>query len=124
MIGLEQYVIESGQHWGEWLEPDADSIDEMRQPKPELTSAYTAYSMRLYAEMLDVLGLRDEAKDARAFSDGAKRAYNRYFVKNGHIDAPRQAPMVRALALGLLDGADKDALKCTVVLDFVKQQTK
>ncbi|MBR3271318.1 MAG: family 78 glycoside hydrolase catalytic domain [Clostridia bacterium] len=104
---LEQYVIESGQHWGEWLEPDADSIGEMRQPKPELTSAYTAYSMRLFAEMLDALGLMDEANDARAFSDGAKRAYNRYFVKDGHINAPRQAPMVRALALGLLDGEDK-----------------
>ena len=34
----------------------------------------------------------------------AKEAYNYYFVNDGHITAPRQAPMVRSLALGLLDG--------------------
>ena len=101
---LERYVIECGQHWGEWLEPDVDSIAQIRQPKPELTSAYTHYSMGLLAEMLHALGMEDKAKDCSEFSEGAKQAYNTFFVKDGHITAPRQAPMVRALALGLLDG--------------------
>ena len=100
---LEKYVIESGQHWGEWLEPDADSFSEMRQPKPELTSAYTHYSMHLLSEMLDYAGMGEEAGACREFSEGARAAYNEFFVKDGHIAAPRQAPMVRALALGLLD---------------------
>lgn len=101
---LERYVIESGMHWGEWMEPDIDSITEQRYPKPELTSAYTHYSMGLLAEMLEAVGRKSEAEECRTFSEGAKRAYQFYFVKDGHITAPRQAPMVRALALGLLDG--------------------
>lgn len=101
---LERYVIESGMHWGEWMEPDIDSMSEQRQPKPELTAAYTHYSMSLLAEMLHTVGKDDETKDCAEFSQGAKQAYNEFFVKDGHITAPRQAPMVRALALGLLDG--------------------
>ena len=103
---FEKYVIESGMHWGEWLEPDADSPAEVSQPKPELTSAYTHYSMKLLAEMLRAVGMEQEAAACTDFSEGAKKAYNHYFVKDGKILAPRQAPMVRALALGLLDGAD------------------
>ena len=101
---LEKYVIESGMHWGEWLEPDIDSMTEQRQPKPELTSAYTHYSMRLLSEMLQYIGCTEEAKSCAEFSEGAKRAYNEFFIENGHNTAPRQAPMVRSLALGLLDG--------------------
>ncbi len=107
---LESYVIECGQHWGEWLEPDIDSLTELRQPKPELTSAYAHYSMRLLAEMLHALGNEEKAKECETFADGAKRAYNAFFVKDGHITAPRQAPMVRALALGLLDGETEQSV--------------
>lgn len=118
---LEKYVIESGQHWGEWLEPDADSISEMKRPKPELTSAYTHYSMALLAEMLRALGREDEAKACEAFSDGAKRAYNAFFVKDGHVAAPRQAPMVRALALGLLDEDTAKSVAADLNADAVKR---
>ena len=100
---LENYVNESGLHWGEWMEPDIDFLSEIDIPKPELTTAYTHYSMRLLAEMLREIGRDKEAREYEEFASSAKKAYNYYFVKDGHITAPRQAPMVRALALGLLD---------------------
>ncbi len=103
---LEKYVIESGMHWGEWCEPDIDSGAEQNQPKPELTAAYTHYSMGLLSEMLRSIGMEEEADSCAEFSEGAKKAYNHYFVKDGKILAPRQAPMVRALALGLLNSED------------------
>ena len=112
---LEKYVIESGMHWGEWCEPDIDSMTEQIQPKPELTTAYTHYSMGLLAEMLYVMGKFEEAARCKEFSEGAKSAYNHYFVKNGKILAPRQAPMVRALALGLLD--EEDAISVAAELN-------
>lgn len=104
----EQYVMESGSHWGEWCEPDIDSMTEMNQPKPELTTAYTYHSMKLLAEMLEVIGKEEEAKECKEFAGGARKAYNYYFVENGTIKAPRQAPLVRSLALELLD--EKDAV--------------
>ena len=112
---FEKYVIESGMHWGEWCEPDIDSMTEQQQPKPELTSAYTHYSMGLLAEMLHAVGKNVEADQCEEFSQGAKKAYNHYFVREGKILAPRQAPMVRSLALGLL--SDKDALKVAADLN-------
>lgn len=102
----EQYVMESGSHWGEWCEPDIDSMTEMNQPKPELTTAYTYHSMKLLGEMLEVIGKEEEAKECKKFAEGARIAYNYYFVENGTIKAPRQAPMVRSLALGLLSPED------------------
>ena len=100
----ENYVIESGFHWGEWCESGVDFISEMYLPKPELTTAYVHYTTGLLAEMLREIGRDREADECEEFSRKSKEAYNYYFVKDGHINAPRQAPMVRSLALGLLDG--------------------
>ncbi len=100
---LRKYVIESGLHWGEWCEPGVDGGKELVRPKQELTAAYMHYSMGLLAEMLRSVGRDEEAAQCEEYSEGAKKAYNFYFVRDGHIQAPRQAPMVRALALGLLD---------------------
>lgn len=98
-----QYIIESGLHWGEWCEPGVDGGKELIRPKQEITSAYAHYSMNLLAEMLAATGRDDEAAQCKEFAEGARNAYNFHFVKDGKIQAPRQAPMVRALALGLLD---------------------
>lgn len=98
-----KYMIESGLHWGEWCEPDVDSGKELIRPKPEIATAYTHYSMRLLAEMLRCIGKEDEAELCTEYAEGAKAAYNYHFVKDGRIMAPRQAPLVRSLALGLLD---------------------
>ncbi|MCR4675462.1 MAG: glycoside hydrolase family 78 protein [Lachnospiraceae bacterium] len=102
----EKYIFESGNHWGEWLEPDIDSIKEMNLPKPEIATAYTHYSMELLAEMLFYIGKKEEAEQCEDFSKKTKEAYNFYFVENGKIKAPRQSPLVRALALGLLSETD------------------
>ena len=98
-----KYIIESGLHWGEWCEPDVDGGRELIRPKQEITAAYMHYSMELLAQMLHAIGKEEEAAQCEEYSNGAKEAYNYHFVKDGKIQAPRQAPMVRALALGLLD---------------------
>lgn len=100
---LRKYIIESGLHWGEWCEPGVDGGRELVRPKQELTAAYMHYSMGMLEEMLRHIGKNEEADQCAEYAMGAKKAYNHYFVKDGHIQAPRQAPMVRALALGLLD---------------------
>lgn len=99
----QKYIIESGLHWGEWCEPGIDGSKELIRPKQEFTAAYLSYSMRLLAKMLHAIDMEEEAAQCEEYSEGAKKAYNHYYVQEGHITAPRQAPMVRALALGLLD---------------------
>lgn len=98
-----KYIIESGVHWGEWCEPDIDCSKELVRPKQEITSAYMHHSMMRLSEMLRAINKNEEAAQCEEYAIGAKNAYNYHFVKDGKIQAPRQAPMVRALALGLLD---------------------
>ncbi|MCM1027958.1 MAG: alfa-L-rhamnosidase, partial [Roseburia sp.] len=117
----QKYVIESGLHWGEWCEPGVDGGKELVQPKQELTAAYMHYSMRLLAEMLRQIGREEEAAQCGEYSQGAKKAYHYYFVKDGHINAPRQAPMVRALALGLLDGETAESVAADLNADAIRR---
>lgn len=111
----DRYVIESGLHWGEWCEPDVDGGKELVRPKQEITTAYLHYSMTLLAEMLRAVGGTEEAAEYEEYAEGARQAYNYYFVEDGKINAPRQAPMVRALALGLLD--EETAVKVAAALN-------
>lgn len=57
--------------------------------------------------MLREIGEEEEAQEHEAFAANAKKAYHYYFIKDGHVTAPRQAPMVRSLALGLPDGTTR-----------------
>ena len=58
------------------------------------------------------------------YAEGAKKAYNHHFVENGTIKAPRQAPMVRALALGLLDAEDQKAVAEKLNADVIARDYK
>lgn len=98
-----RYIIESGLHWGEWCEPDVDGGRELIRPKQEIASAYMHHSMRMLSRMLRAIGRHQEAAQCEEYAQGAKKAYNYHFVRDGKIQAPRQAPMVRSLALGLLE---------------------
>lgn len=119
-----QYIIESGLHWGEWLEPGVDGGKELIFPKQEIAAAYMHYSMGLLAEMLNAIGKDEEAALCAEYAEGAKRAYNFHFVKDGKIAAPRQAPMVRALALGLLDEETAQGVAADLNADAVARNYK
>jgi len=110
------FIIEAGIHFGEWCEPgvemDANGHIEIAKPKPELTSAYMHYSMTMLAEMLVAIGKNEEAAQCREYAEGARKAYNFHFVKDNTIRAERQAPYVRALALGLLDDEAQMKVAC------------
>ena len=119
-----KYIIESGIHWGEWMEPDVDGGKELVRPKQEITAAYMHYSMALLAEMLRAIGKAEEAALCEEYAQGAKKAYHIHFVKDGKISAPRQAPMVRALALGLLDGAEAKSVAADLNADAIARDYK
>ena len=82
------------------------------------------YSMSLLAEMLRAIGKNEEAAQCEIYAEGAKKAYNHHFVENGTIKAPRQAPMVRALALGLLDAEDQKAVAEKLNADVIARDYK
>ncbi len=106
---LNQYVLESGIHWGEWLvaesqEPSVtgNGITDLLMPKQEVGTAYTYYSMKLLSEMMAEVGEKEAAERYRDFAEGAKKAYHFHWVKNGTTETKRMAELVRPLALGIL----------------------
>jgi alpha-L-rhamnosidase len=101
-----EFTVETGHHWGEWLEPKEDhfeSIMKLGFPRPEEATAYASYTLRCMSEIANQLGFSEDARRFRAFSEGARRAYQYLFVKNDDIQSDRPAKLVRPLALDLLD---------------------
>lgn len=107
----KKYTYDCFQHFGEWLEPKGvepgNFIINSSLPRPEEATAYFHYQMRCMSEAAEILGLEADRARYAEYADGAKKAYNYLFVKDGAIDTDRQAKLVRPLALGLLEGEAK-----------------
>ena len=106
---FNEYTYEKGIHLGEWLEPEEfrDAVYGTKAKHPEECTAYLYYAMTVMGEIADRLGETEYAAKLREIARGAKLAYHHLFVETGTMDTDRQAKLVRPLALGLLDGAEK-----------------
>ena len=103
----KRYLVNAGQSYGEWAEPadvSAFNWKDFAAPHPEVSTAYTAYVLRLMAEIADELEHPEDASEFRSCSDGCKKAYQE-LVSGGKysLDTDRQAQLVRPLALELLN---------------------
>lgn len=111
-----QYLLDTGMHWGEWLEPGSNVVRDLMkigiQGEPEVATAYLYVSCRIVSELAERFG---HAKDAAYYKDAAekaKKAYRHYAMKDGAIESPRMARYVRPLVFGLLtDQEAKQAAK-------------
>jgi alpha-L-rhamnosidase len=105
---LEAYVVDTGQHFGEWLRPGENMMVEMiRQsvrPPAEVATAYFAHSASLLAGIATTLGEESDALRYGEMAAKARGAYRRAFVRKGgsRIGADKQDDYVRALAFDLL----------------------
>ncbi|MCY3780064.1 MAG: family 78 glycoside hydrolase catalytic domain [Chloroflexi bacterium] len=104
------FVIDTGYHWGEWLEPGhhpmQDMIKNMLFPDAEVATAYFGYSAALMAEIALALNKTADAERFQALADNVKSAYRRAFTEDGLVKSQRQCRYVRPVALGLLPEVD------------------
>lgn len=106
-LAHEQYLWDSGWHFGEWLEPGVD----MDQVFPLLAAAdhgpvgtaYLSRSADELARIAELLGDDEAAHRYFELSANALDAWRKEFVDpDGHVVPASQANLVRALAFGLL----------------------
>ncbi len=103
-----RYAVNYGQSYGEWAEP-ADVFPnrwtDMVLPHPEVSTAYTAYCLRLFAEVAGEMGDTAAAEEYGVLAGQVKASYQamRTLPEFG-LDTDRQAMLVRPLAFDLLDG--------------------
>ena len=107
------YLVDTGFHFGEWLEPDVSSMDAMRQNmtkgSPEVATAYYYRSASLLAKIAAILGKDEDAEKYAQIADGAKKAYRFALTRDGAIESERQCAYVRPVAFGLLEGNEAKA---------------
>jgi len=102
----EQYLWDTGFHWGEWLEPGGEPSDFPKfiaQDKSDVATAFYAWSTRHAARIAVVLGLDEEAARYAQLSAHVVDAWRTEFVSDdGHVSPHTQATLVRALTFGLV----------------------
>ena len=106
----KNYVIDTGIHWGEWLEAGVSTNESMKNVilngVPEIATAYFAYSSRMMREIAEILGKSEDAAKFAELEDKTRKAYNFIEVKDGKITSDRQCRYVRPLYMGLLSEQD------------------
>lgn len=109
-----RYVLDNGQHFGEWLEPGAanlvDGLRSVLMPDSEVATAWFYYMADQMAQAADLLDKpRDKVKYA-ALAKNIRQAYRKYFMPAGKVESTRQCKYVRPLYMGLADEAEKPAI--------------
>ena len=104
----KKYFVNMGQSYGEWAEPvevgGGFRWQDFVAPHPEVSTAYTAYIMRLMSEIAKKLGHEDDAKEFRTYAEGCKKTYQELVSGGAYtLDTDRQANLVRPLYMELLD---------------------
>lgn len=102
-----EYVIDTGFHFGEWLEPGSNMVQDymkaMIYPDTEVTTAWFFKTTEQLAKMADILGHETDFQRFRALSCKLKEVYGHHFLKNGRVLSKRQCKYVRPLSMCLVD---------------------
>jgi alpha-L-rhamnosidase len=115
----QQYIWDTGYHWGEWLEPGSGSnlsigvgmIQHLLFGADYVATAYFANSACLLAQTAEVLGKQEDARKYHALADQVKTAYIAEFIgQDGRIKPDLQASYVRVLAFELAPEELKPAI--------------
>lgn len=112
-----EYIIETGFHYGEWLEPGRamykDYVKALFFPDTEVTTAWFYETTKQLAEMAEILGMKEDAEKYKKLKERLKEAYQYNFLPKGRVISKRQCRYVRPLAMGLLDEKQKkETAKC------------
>jgi alpha-L-rhamnosidase len=103
----EQYILDSGFHWGEWLRPGEHvpwSFFDGLLHGAGLATAYFEHSSRLLSKAAEILGRSADAARYRRLADSVRQAWRTAFVKadGRRIGRDLQDDYVRAIAFDLL----------------------
>ncbi len=115
----QQFIWDTGYHWGEWLEPGrgtavaliTDTLKRALFGAEVVATAYFAHSARLLARIADILGKQADAQTYNAIADRVKAAYIEQMISSdGRMQPDTQAAYVRALAFDLAPEALRPAM--------------
>jgi alpha-L-rhamnosidase len=107
----EQYLWDTGFHWGEWTEPGHhdDHWENLDRDFGIIATAYFEHSARTMLKIATVLGRDEDAARYGVLADRVRDAWRTEFLTvDGEVRSDRQADHVRALAFDLAPEDLKD----------------
>lgn len=115
----EQYLWDTGFHWGEWMEPGGPEPDLFAARSADhgiVATAYYRNTTALMARIADVLGLPEESLALAALSENIRQAWEtEYLDSSGQVTQPSQANCVRALAFDLVSPGRRPVVTAQLV---------
>ena len=113
----EEYLWDSGFHWGEWTEPGSQETTPFwAQDQSIVATAYLYRSTALLARIATLLGRGHDAAKYSDYADNVLNAWRTEFLRpDGTLTLDTQATHVRALAFGLVP----DELRPTIAQRLV-----
>jgi alpha-L-rhamnosidase len=112
----EEFIWDTGFHWGEWLEPGAladqtpAALNAMLEAMlaadhGPVATAYLHHSSRILARIAGILGRHSDEERYTELADATRRAWQAEFLdEHGRLTIDTQAEHVRALAFDLVPG--------------------
>ncbi|MBT2293477.1 family 78 glycoside hydrolase catalytic domain [Paenibacillus albidus] len=102
-----KYILDTGYHWGEWLEPGSsmmkDSIKALTFPDSEVATAWFYHSAKQLSQMAEILHETEDQHKYDELAQNIKKAYQKEFLKRGKVHSKRQSRFVRPVAMELVD---------------------
>ncbi|MZQ85357.1 family 78 glycoside hydrolase catalytic domain [Paenibacillus sp. 5J-6] len=114
--GEQEYLWNTGFHFGDWLGLDAKEDSYVgATPVALIATAYYAYSTRIVRDAARALGHEEEAITFDELYIGVIQAFRDEFItKNGRVAAPTQTAHILALVFDLVD----DEVRARVAKDL------
>lgn len=95
----EKFLVDSGMHFGEWLEPGETPNPSAQVDQSIVATAFLSRSATLLSRSFALFGDDDQARHYRDLAEGAKTAWQQEFVQpDGQLQINKQAHYVRGLA--------------------------
>lgn len=113
------YLLDTGWHWGEWIEPDWNGFLTTEDPggaylrdihdhgAPEVCTSHLSYGCYIASKMAEVLGKKEEAAYYGELRQLTKKAYREVCMKNGHMKQKRQCDYVHAIMFDMITDEEK-----------------
>lgn len=105
----DEYLWNTGFHFGDWLALDAKEGSYMGSTPPYLiATAYFAYSTSILCKAAEVLGKKEDAAAYSQLLEQIKQSYAREFITpRGRVASPTQTAHVITLMFDLVEGEQR-----------------
>lgn len=121
--GENEYLWQTGFHFGDWLGLDAKEGSYVgATPKDLIATCFYAYSTSLFIKTAQVLGREEDVAEYTALYERIVEAFSAEFVTpSGRLAGHTQTAHVLPLMFGLVQGRTRERIAATLA-EYVKEQ--